>query len=49
MSQLIPMVQSKKYDLTSILTHRMKLSEGPRGYDIFANKKDNCLKVVLEI
>lgn len=49
MNQLVPLVQQQKYDLTSILTHRMNLSEGAIGYDIFANKKDNCLKVVLEI
>lgn len=48
MDKLVPVVQQKKYNLTKILTHRMKLSEGVRGYDIFANKKDNCLKVVLE-
>jgi threonine dehydrogenase-like Zn-dependent dehydrogenase len=41
-------VQSKKYDFTSIISHRMPLGEGVKGYDIFANKKDNCLKVVLE-
>jgi threonine dehydrogenase-like Zn-dependent dehydrogenase len=47
--ELIPVVQSKKMtDVTSIITHRMKLSDGVTGYDIFANKKDNCLKVVLE-
>lgn len=46
--ELIPFVQNKKTDLTSIITHRMKLSEGVHGYDIFSNKKDNCLKVVLE-
>ncbi|HEY5690074.1 MAG TPA: alcohol dehydrogenase family protein [Cyclobacteriaceae bacterium] len=49
MNRLVPMVQEKKYNLTSILTHRMKLSEGAKGYDIFANKKDNCLKVILEV
>ena len=48
MDKLVPLVQQKKYNFTSIITHRMKLSEGIRGYDIFANKKDNCLKVVLE-
>jgi threonine dehydrogenase-like Zn-dependent dehydrogenase len=48
MEELTPFVQSKKVDFTSIVTHRMKLSEGAAGYDIFANKKDNCLKVVLE-
>jgi threonine dehydrogenase-like Zn-dependent dehydrogenase len=46
--ELVPFVQSKKADVTSIITHRMKLSDGVEGYDIFANKKDNCLKVVLE-
>jgi threonine dehydrogenase-like Zn-dependent dehydrogenase len=49
MDKLIPIVQQKKYNLTSILTHRMPLSEGTNGYDIFANKKDNCMKVVLEV
>jgi len=48
MDELVPFVQKKKHDITSIITHRMKLSDGVYGYDIFANKKDNCLKVVLE-
>ena len=48
MDRLVPLVQQEKYDFTSIITHRMKLKDGVSGYDIFANKKDNCLKVVLE-
>jgi threonine dehydrogenase-like Zn-dependent dehydrogenase len=48
MDELIPFVQNKKVDVTSVITHRMKLGDGVSGYDIFANKKDNCLKVVLE-
>jgi threonine dehydrogenase-like Zn-dependent dehydrogenase len=48
MNELVPMVQSKKHDFTSIITHRLSLSEGALGYDIFANKKDNCLKVMLK-
>lgn len=47
MNTLIPLVQSNHYDFTSIITHRLTLSEGALGYDIFANKKDNCLKVIL--
>ena len=47
MEKLIPVVQEKKYNVCSILSHRMKLSEGAVGYEMFANKKDNCLKVVL--
>jgi len=49
MAELVPMVQSKKYDFTSIVSHRLSLQEGVAGYDIFANKKDNCLKVVLKV
>jgi threonine dehydrogenase-like Zn-dependent dehydrogenase len=48
MDELTPFVQNKNSDLTSIITHRMKLKDGVHGYDIFANKKDHCLKVVLE-
>ncbi len=49
MEQLVPMVQQKKYNITSIISHRMKLSEGVHGYDIFANKKEDCMKVVMEL
>lgn len=48
MEKLIPVVEQKKYNLTSVFSHRMKLSEGVYGYDIFANKKDNCLKILLQ-
>ena len=47
MDELIPVVQKKKYNITSLFSHKMKLSEGVHGYDIFANKKDNCVKVLL--
>ena len=47
MPRLIPIVQSKKYNYQSIITHRMKLSEGVEGYRKFSSKEDNCLKVVL--
>jgi threonine dehydrogenase-like Zn-dependent dehydrogenase len=47
MDKLIPVVQSKKYPFTSVITHRMELPTGPVGYELFANKKDHCLKVVL--
>lgn len=47
MDPLTKLVQEKKYDFTSIITHRMKLMEGAEGYTIFANKKVNCLKVVM--
>jgi threonine dehydrogenase-like Zn-dependent dehydrogenase len=48
MEQLVPVVRQKKFDFTSIITHRLPLSRGGHGYDLFANKKENCLKVILE-
>ncbi|GAB3529493.1 hypothetical protein [Arthrobacter monumenti] len=29
-------------------THVMPLQEGPKGYDIFKNKKDNCVRAVFQ-
>jgi threonine dehydrogenase-like Zn-dependent dehydrogenase len=49
MDKLVPLVKEKQFDFTSVFTHRMKLSEGFKAYDIFANKKDGCLKVLLEV
>jgi threonine dehydrogenase-like Zn-dependent dehydrogenase len=48
MERLIPLVQKKKYDLTSIISHRLPLTEGVRGYKIFAEKLEGCAKVVLK-
>jgi threonine dehydrogenase-like Zn-dependent dehydrogenase len=49
MEQLVSLVKRKKYDIASLFTHRMMLQEGKTGYEIFSGKKDNCLKVLLEV
>lgn len=49
MERLVPVVQKKKYPLTDILSHRMKLNEGAKAYQLFANRQDNCLKVLFEV
>jgi len=46
--QLMPLVQNKKYDYTSIITHKMSLQDGVHGYHIFDKKEDGCLKVMLK-
>jgi threonine dehydrogenase-like Zn-dependent dehydrogenase len=48
MDHLIPIVQANKHPYTSIITHRMTLDPGVQGYDLFANKKENCLKIILQ-
>ncbi|AFZ09203.1 Alcohol dehydrogenase GroES domain protein [Oscillatoria nigro-viridis PCC 7112] len=45
---LLDRVQKGEIDPSFVITHRMKLDEAPHGYDIFLNKKDNCIKVVLK-
>jgi threonine dehydrogenase-like Zn-dependent dehydrogenase len=47
MEKLTPMVQRKKYNIESVFSHSLPLSEGVNGYDMFANRKDSCLKVLL--
>ncbi len=48
MEKLLPIVQSKKYDLKAIISHHLPLAKGVRGYEIFDEKLENCIKLVLE-
>lgn len=45
---LMEHIQNGDIDPSFIITHRMSLEEAPRGYEIFKNKKENCIKVVLK-
>ena len=47
MEELIPVVQSRKYDLKSVLTHRLPLADGAEAYALFDEKRDGCVKVIL--
>jgi threonine dehydrogenase-like Zn-dependent dehydrogenase len=44
---LLAWVQDGRLDPTSIITHRLPLDEGPRGYALFAAHAEGALKVVL--
>ncbi|HEU4614634.1 MAG TPA: zinc-dependent alcohol dehydrogenase [Kofleriaceae bacterium] len=48
MRPLLERIQRGEIDPTFIITHRMSLGEAPQGYDLFLNKVDECLKVVLK-
>ena len=45
---LLKLVETEKVILNDIITHKLSLEEAPKGYEIFNNKKDNCVKVVLQ-
>ena len=46
----IPMLLERmtrgEIDPSYLATHQMPLDEGPRGYDMFKNKKDGCMRTV---
>ena len=46
--ELLDHVRKGKIDPSFVVTHRIPLSQAPHGYDIFREKKDNCVKVVLD-
>ena len=48
MKPLLERIQRGEIDPSFVITHTLPLSEAPRGYDMFVNKKDNCEKVVLK-
>ncbi len=44
---LMALVSEGKVKLDDIITHRLKLEDVAHGYDIFRNKKEDCVKVVM--
>jgi threonine dehydrogenase-like Zn-dependent dehydrogenase len=47
MKPLLKRIQNGEIDPSFIITHHLSLDEAPMGYDIFKNKQDDCIKVVL--
>ena len=45
---LLERIQGGEIDPSFVITHRMSLDDAPHGYDIFKQKEDECLKVVLK-
>jgi len=45
---LMEAIEQGKIDPSFVITHRMPLEQAPTGYDIFREKKDGCIKVVLK-
>src|SRR4029079_918497 len=45
---LLERIQRGEIDPSFVITHRLPLSDAPRGYEMFLNKDDGCEKVVLQ-
>ncbi len=48
MPELYRMIKEGTFDPTEIITHRIPLADAARGYEIFDEKLDDCIKVVLK-
>ena len=48
MRPLLQRIQNGEIDPSFIITHRMPLKDAAHGFEIFKNKEDECLKVVLK-
>lgn len=45
---LLQWVEEGKVQLDDIISHRLPLEQAPHGYQIFCDKEDDCVKVVLK-
>ncbi|HJU89898.1 MAG TPA: zinc-dependent alcohol dehydrogenase [Gemmatimonadaceae bacterium] len=48
MRPLLDRIENGEIDPTFVITHRLRLEDAPRGYDMFLKKQDHCEKVVLK-
>jgi threonine dehydrogenase-like Zn-dependent dehydrogenase len=48
MEPMMRHVQERELDPTPLITHRMRLEDGPRGYEMFKRKEEGCVRVVFE-
>ncbi len=45
---LLARIEQGAIDPTFLITHKLRLEDAPHAYEIFNNKEDNCIKVVLQ-
>jgi len=45
---LLKRIQDGQIDPSFVVTHRFRLEDAPKGYDLFVNKEDSCIKIVLK-
>jgi threonine dehydrogenase-like Zn-dependent dehydrogenase len=45
---LLEKIQAGEIDPSFVITHRLKLEDGPAAYKTFRDKQDGCIKVVLK-
>jgi threonine dehydrogenase-like Zn-dependent dehydrogenase len=46
--KLLERIENGEIDPSFVITHPMALEDAPKGFDIFTNKEDDCIKIVLK-
>ncbi|MDQ7093641.1 zinc-dependent alcohol dehydrogenase [Desulfosporosinus sp. PR] len=46
--RILPLIKTKEIDATDIITHTLSLSEGKKAYELFDQRLDDCIKVILK-
>jgi threonine dehydrogenase-like Zn-dependent dehydrogenase len=49
LGKLLEHIERGDIDPSFVITHRMPLEKAAEGYDLFMNKEDDCVKVVLDV
>lgn len=47
MDELLPLIAEGRFPLDDLISHRLPLSEGIHGYEMFDNRQPGCTKVLL--
>ena len=48
MRPLLERIENGEIDPSFVITHRMSLDDAPKGFEIFSDKEDDCIKIVLK-
>ena len=48
MKPLLERIEKGEIDPSFVITHRMSLDDAPKGFEMFGNKQDDCIKIVLK-
>lgn len=49
MKPLLDLILAGKIDPSFVITHTLNLEDAPRGYRMFSDEKNDCIKVVLKV
>ena len=47
MERMLALLGEKTFDLGALFSHRLPLTDAPRGYELFEQKRERCTKVLL--